>query len=147
MEERKALYFRASNSTVFCFGSKELHISFCTGSCKLCGWAHRGDCWAEPRASLRSIASGALTPLGAGSVLVSGFTFTASSPCFVFFPHSGHSFSDGFLKEDSCSSPTSFPSPPPTFFPILQGVSGERTGPLGTIHAGWPLVSSCGSHQ
>ena len=126
MEERKALYFHAINSTVFCFGSKDLRISFCTGSCKLCGWAHRGYCWAEPCTSLKSIASGALTPLGAGSVLVSGFTFTASSPCFVFFPTQVTVFLMFFLKNILALLPHLFPLLPLPFFQYFRGFQGSE---------------------
>lgn len=49
-----------------------------------------------------------------------------------------------FFKEHSCSSLTSFPSPPPAVFPTLQGGSGEQRSPFGTVCAGRPGTPEAG---
>ena len=79
----------------------------------------------------QSVASGALAPLGAGPVLVSGFTFTASSPCFVFFPDSGHSFSNFFfLKNILAFLPHLSPLLPLPFSQHSRGVQGSEEARL-----------------
>lgn len=88
------------------------------------------------RASLKPAASGALTPLGAGSVLLSGFTFTASSLCFVFFPDSGQFFLI-FLKRTFLLFSHIFPLSSPYRFPNTPGGFRGANRPIRN-HPRWP---------